>query len=83
MMTDWQPIETAPKDKAIMLCVAGWQPCSGRWWPVDGCWVSFDWDGHFDSDKEMTDYVNGTTYEPTHWMPLPPTAQWPQEISDV
>lgn len=67
----WQPIETAPKDNPIMLCVEGYLPSVGRWWPVDSCWASFDWVGHFDSDKEMTDYVNGTSYEPTHWMPLP------------
>ena len=74
-MTDWQPIETAPKDKAIMLCVAGWQPCSGRWWPFDSCWASFDWEGHFESDQEMSDYVARSSYEPTHWMPLPPSPQ--------
>lgn len=67
----WQPIETAPKDKVIMLCVEGYQPASGRWWPVDSCWTSFDWEGHFESDAEVTAYVNGTSYEPTHWMPLP------------
>lgn len=67
----WQPIETAPKDKPIMLCVEGFLPCVGRWWPVDSCWASFDWEGHFDSDKEMTDHVNGSSYEPTHWKPLP------------
>jgi hypothetical protein len=69
--TRWEPIETAPKDKAIMLCIAGWQPCCGRWWPFDSCWVSFDWDGHFESDQEMSDYVARSSYEPTHWMPLP------------
>jgi hypothetical protein len=67
----WQPIETAPKDKPIMLCVEGFLPCVGRWWPVDSCWASFDWEGHFESDKEMTDHVNGSSYEPTHWSPLP------------
>jgi hypothetical protein len=69
--SDWQPIETAPKDRLIMLCVEGYQPASGCWWPVDSCWTSFDWEGHFESDKEVSDYVNGTSYEPTHWMPLP------------
>lgn len=68
---DWLPIDTAPKDNAIMLCVVGYQPCVGRWWPIDSCWASFDWEGHFESDQEMTDYVNGTSYEPTHWSPLP------------
>lgn len=67
----WQPIETAPKDKPIMLCVEGFLPSVGRWWPVDSCWASFDWEGHFESDKEMSDHVNGSRYEPTHWSPLP------------
>lgn len=68
----WQPIKTAPKDRPIMLCVTGFLPCVGRWWPVDSCWTTFDWEGHFESDKETSDHVNGSSYEPTHWMPLPP-----------
>lgn len=68
----WRPIdENTPKDRAIMLCVEGYQPCSGRWWPVDSCWAWFDWEGHFESDAGMTSYCNGTSFEPTHWMPLP------------
>ena len=67
----WQLIETAPKDRPIMLCVEGFLPCVGRWWPVDSCWASFDWEGHFESDKEMSDHVNCSSYEPTHWKPLP------------
>jgi hypothetical protein len=68
----WQPIETAPKDRPILLCVIGYLPCTGRWWPLDKCWTSFDWDGHFETDEELSAYVNGTSYEPTHWQPLPP-----------
>lgn len=67
----WQPIATAPKDKAILLCVIGFQPATGRWWPNDNCWTSFDWEGHFESDAEMSAYVNGTHYNPTHWRSLP------------
>lgn len=67
----WLPIETAPKDSCIMLCVHGWQPSIGRWWPKDECWTAFDWEGHFETDAELTSYVQGCKYEPTHWQPLP------------
>ncbi len=67
----WQGIETAPKDKSIMLCVEGFEPCSGRWYPPGSCWASFDWEGAFESDEEADSYFNATKYEPTHWQPLP------------
>ena len=67
----WRPIETAPKDKSIMLCVEGFEPCVGRWWPVTGVWSSFDWEGHFESDQDASEFYNGSSYQPTHWMPLP------------
>lgn len=68
---EWQPIETAPKGESILLCVEGYAPTIGRWWPVDGVWCAFDWEGHFETDKEMSDYLKGSLYEPTHWAPRP------------
>lgn len=62
-MTDWKPIETAPKDGAWLLlfgrhsrhAVNAMIVC--RW--CGDCWESSD-DGY------------GAYILPTHWMPLPP-----------
>lgn len=64
-MTAWQPIETAPKDGSDVLLfyaeVYGQthQVIIGHWNPR-GFWV---WQHRA---------VRGYSYEPTHWMPLPP-----------
>ena len=71
-MSEWQPIETAPKDKRILL----YRPTAPEWWMVMG--------GRYDSDKYAknpkpywsTDNWSLGKMEqrqnaPTHWMPLP------------
>lgn len=69
-MTDWQPIETAPKDGTLILAyerpelpfsphdrnVPNFPPIDVMWWH-GGCWV----DG----------YEVGLRL-PSHWMPIPP-----------
>ena len=64
-MSEWQPIETAPKDGEDLLL----------WWEEDvaiGCWWLFHPNVHpprwVDSREDA-----GVTHdpEPTHWMPLP------------
>ena len=60
-MSEWQPIETAPKDGTEILAwsrregvfVVFWYTLMGGW-----CWTAHDLDG----DETMN---------PTHWMPLP------------
>lgn len=68
-MSEWQPIETAPKDSygVILFCPAvmpndrdvvgeGYYcTISDRWW-----WANVDW-GEY----------HGEPILPTHWMPLP------------
>jgi hypothetical protein len=58
-MTQWQPIETAPKDGTVVLaCEIDYYPESvasanfesGSWW----------W------------HMEGSRATPTHWQPLPP-----------
>lgn len=76
-MLDWQPIETAPKGATAK------NPCGEHWilgidetgemrvirwcmeYPYDkGCWMFA---------YEPNDYIDGIqTFQPTHWMPLPP-----------
>ena len=70
-MTEWQPIETAPKDGTTVILYG---PCRIVWPPRKL------------SDREHTDATIATAYfrctcwqagflgsiiEPTHWMPLP------------
>lgn len=62
LMSEWQPIETAPKDGTkVILCEAD-QPsdvCMG--WFMEGEWRDY-------GDLGCNGMCN---YEPTHWMPLP------------
>ncbi len=55
-MTDWQPIETAPRDGTRVLVWA-----HDRAWTADRC--SEGVPDFWDSD--------GTFIQPTHWQPLP------------
>ena len=68
----WQPIETAPKDRPILLLVNG-EVLPGLWHETpfreirdsDGFYV-----GQHDAQAFWCAYVMGEC-EPTHWMPLP------------
>lgn len=66
-MSDWQPIETAPKDCSDIL---GW---AEGWSQVEMIY----WDNINDSlaAPHWANSANGawTDTPPTHWMPLPPT----------
>jgi hypothetical protein len=83
----WQDISTAPKDGTrIILCVAGYlpdgsyvayEPCCGQWFRDQ--WVSFDPEGVFESDDALNDYLGGTQYNPTVWMPMPRPPVDPRE----
>jgi hypothetical protein len=55
---EWQPIETAPKDKGAIL---------GFMWIGDGAVTRVL---HWDEDDGW--HSDGHDYRPTHWMPLPP-----------
>jgi hypothetical protein len=63
VMTEWQPIKTAPKDRMIWLYspeqeFAGSGQFVGMWYP-GGYWMDED---------DQRDLVK---WPPTHWMPLP------------
>ena len=73
-MTEWLPIESAPKDGSSVLV---WSKRGGRaiaWWSNDAIifegedrphWVAFNCDDYFYSVHLIGDR------EPTHWQPLP------------
>lgn len=71
-MSEWQPIETAPRDKneQILLGIKGsrwvaaasWEEVErGRW-----AWSS----GHWKDERGLTVYM-ALKDAPTHWQPLP------------
>lgn len=75
MTTQWQPIETAPKDgektrlsdKTRILGFDGEECCVIYWsegYTFPDGWISVS--SSFDCDHGHLDY-----FEPTHWMPLP------------
>jgi len=55
-MTEWQPIETAPKDMPIIGGAPFW--ASGR----EVCWAKDHWECAFAGTMSVF---------PTHWTPLP------------
>lgn len=63
---DWQAIETAPKDKPILVCrhEDGYR-ADFVMSPVTGINAHQRWEFYFDSEAVPAGF------EPTHWMPLP------------
>lgn len=70
-MTDWQPIETAPKDGKIIVWLAD------EGFPVIATWRVLDkgtddqWEGFWIWEMDYGDDF----HDLTHWMPLPPSPQ--------
>lgn len=68
--TSWRPIDTAPKDgRDIIACRIGYFPQTVRWvtWSGESRWC-------IDPEclgEQFNEHWETTTYEPTHWMPLP------------
>lgn len=64
---DWQPIETAPKDRELLLCAKGYAPTTGSW--HDGQWITGPAED-YDLIKSLGE--DPGDYEPTHWTEVPP-----------
>jgi len=58
----WQPIETAPKDKELLLRVG---IALGEPLVKQGCWF------HIDGEEKGWIDTDGWVVNATHWMPLP------------
>lgn len=74
-MSEWQPIETAPKMKTLLLFAVtdiGEGGKINNWKMATGCWCT-----GYENDDKRTPWEWGghqlMKYEiqPTHWMPLP------------
>ena len=85
-MSEWQPIETAPKDGSRIIiwdprgkdmAIVSWYKQYDDFYPVlpdeDQHWAI--WDGkNFDTEYPLDDLTlaaRRTLQYPTHWMPLP------------
>jgi len=68
-MSEWQPIETAPRDGTKLLGYEGDGRINTMWFESQYVWVS--------PGAWISDYNRSDTYEhqPTHWMPLPEPPQ--------
>ena len=66
-MTDWQPIETAPKDGTLVLLANSLQSAPGKW--AQGNWRAMYFaPGGPDEFRAGAGLFNAVT----HWMPMPP-----------
>lgn len=67
----WQPIETAPTDRLLLLACVTWPPARmrGEEPPMK---VGGFWNGRWN--------VFGGSWNPTHWRPLPPAPRSEGEI---
>ena len=72
-MTEWQPIETAPKDGTRILLAHHqnkYENLPPLIWVIDGQWganwrTGDDYQPHWHHDRKLR------LVSPTHWMPLP------------
>jgi hypothetical protein len=83
-VSEWQPIETAPKDGTTVLL---WQPAKVSAWCKEGGYLHLSrWYVHYENGapskyREPEWYQNDMSggfggycgpLTPTHWMPMPP-----------
>ena len=70
-MTDWQPIETAPKDRYILVY-------PGIWTGVNCSVAEFDDNKYARKPRpywrrlDTNSVTDSRSHPPSHWMPLPP-----------
>jgi hypothetical protein len=70
-MTEWQLIETAPKDKTHILAYGKLDPASDYEVITTVYWDSSCILCHYWALVAVVNWVEGDDFYPTHWMPLP------------
>jgi hypothetical protein len=78
-MSEWQPIETAPKMRTVLLCavtdvaedgrILNWKMATGSW--QEGYCNARSRASHFTPWKWDGFQLKTYDHQPTHWMPLP------------
>lgn len=77
-MSKWQPIETVPRDRYVLLCdktAVRWDGNMevGKWFGDDEPWACFWSCGGPNGGLEINGSSHGGHYDKfTHWMDLPP-----------
>jgi len=90
----WQPIDTAPKNKTILLGYKNecdkWRTVRGQWFDQsyidenwDECDDTSDMEGWYETSVESDDIPNCWKIRPTHWMPLPPAPDAARKGADA
>lgn len=76
-MTEWQPIETAPRDGTKIALLIPYKPHpevdAGYWEPLedsDDPWIP-DWGKRDGGCFRFTGDDGAYDIQPTHWMPIP------------
>lgn len=73
-MSDWQPIETAPKDGTTILIFLPRMKnpiCLGRWWDKVELEHGVETYRRAEWMRNGMPAMSTLKFEPTHWMPLP------------
>ncbi len=65
-MSEWQPIETAPRDGTHVIVAYDEIVGEARFDDEGGPHAGWYW-----TDQHWTDAVGGEAFYPTHWQPLP------------
>lgn len=68
----WQPIETAPKDGSSVLCFVPLETMTAEF---NHRILALRYESR--NRKWLTDVYAFVPFDPTHWMPLPPTPEDP------
>lgn len=68
--TEWQDIESAPRDgsEVLLVCATAYTPTAFEGWWADGNWQHYSRDG---DHGEKFSHNGIHAFFPTHWMPKP------------
>lgn len=66
-MSEWRPIDSAPKDERVLIFVPGWGTNA-----ADGVFLA-EWqrEGYWQPEYAEVTMLDEPCDWPTHWMPLP------------